>query len=391
MALTVVGGTYLELCYDPHWYELYGSGLRGAAAISGYVSDIKFVSSVGEDDISDAEAICSTFGICPAFTPASKTTSFSYYHPLSIPSTSYQDQFGKIVMPNVVGENILLYGMIEAEVKVDGDYVVYDPQNWISFEDTNSTARHLALVLNKKEAYLISNLSKQTSLLDVGKHLLISENAEVVVIKNGAQGAMVVEKSRHAIIPVFRTNAVWPIGSGDVFSAAFAWKWAIEKTSATEAANLASRLTAQYCQNRVLPLVNKNDTFETLITGESKKNIYIAGPFFTISEKWLINEIRNVLTDFGNVVFSPLHDVGIGHTDEIVAKDLAAIVKCDVMLAVFSGIDPGTIFEIGYAVALSKRVVVLAENILSEDLTMLVGTGCEITNDFSTAIYWTSW
>ena len=29
----VAGGTYLEFCREPHWYELFGSGLRASLAL----------------------------------------------------------------------------------------------------------------------------------------------------------------------------------------------------------------------------------------------------------------------------------------------------------------------------------------------------------------------
>jgi nucleoside 2-deoxyribosyltransferase len=61
------------------------------------------------------------------------------------------------------------------------------------------------------------------------------------------------------------------------------------------------------------------------------------------------------------------------------------------MFAVLDGLDPGTIFEIGYARALGKKVIVLIEDPGQHDLTMLIGTDCEITGDFTTAVYKASW
>jgi len=60
-------------------------------------------------------------------------------------------------------------------------------------------------------------------------------------------------------------------------------------------------------------------------------------------------------------------------------------------LAVVNGLDAGTLFEIGYAKSLGKKVVAFAQNVNSSDLTMLIGTDCEITSDFSTAVYKASW
>ena len=110
-----------------------------------------------------------------------------------------------------------------------------------------------------------------------------------------------------------------------------------------------------------------------------------------MAERWLINELRDKLLEFGNRVFSPFHEVGNGLPHEVVAPDIAGIREADVVLAVATGLDAGTIFEVGFARALGKRVVVFAENTTEHDLTMLIGTDCEITDDFATAIYSTSW
>jgi nucleoside 2-deoxyribosyltransferase len=390
--LTVVGGTYLEFCEEPHSRELYGSGLRGAIALSNHIPEIKFESCVGIDKARVANIICSTFGINASFVTIPQTVLFGYYHPLAQPLV-YPDisNWVKVKMPNVIANNILLYGQIEAEVKVNGSFVVYDPQNWISFKDTGSTAQKLALVLNRNEALLISKLPEHTDLSQVAIKLLETENADVVVIKNGSRGAFVVDETGSYTIPVFKTGSVWPIGSGDIFSAVFAWKWAIEKKQAKESAYWASRFTAQYCNNRLVPLPMTPTEFPTA-TSQSKSNtVYLAGPFFTMADRWLINELRDKLLEFGNKVFSPFHDVGFGTPQQVVDKDLSGIQKADIVLAVANGIDAGTIYEIGYARAIGKKVVVLAENVTDSDLTMMIGSECEITNDFSTAIYKVSW
>jgi nucleoside 2-deoxyribosyltransferase len=235
-------------------------------------------------------------------------------------------------------------------------------------------------------------------LISIGQSLQFSENAEIVVIKNGVHGALVFEKHNVFEIPVFNTSYVWPIGSGDIFSAIFSWKWIIEKESAYNSAFQASKYTAQYCQTKHLPVREPKKPLNRIEIKNKTKNIYLAGPFFSISERWLINEMRNTLINFGNNVFSPLHDVGIIDTGEIynnakaiATKDLEGLAKCDTVLAVITGIDAGTLFEIGYAKSLNKKIVILAQNICENDLTMLIGTGCEITNDFSTAIYKVSW
>lgn len=390
--LNIVGGTYIERCRDPNSYEIFGSGLRAAMALAEKGFNIQFSSCVGEKECETVSSNCNTFNITTSFQSIKKTISFNYDHPLAKPNVfPYLPDKPEIVLNSIVADNILYYGLIEATVKVIGDYVVYDPQNRISFKNTHSTARHLAIILNKKEAVYFCGLNDTEDLKEIGKSLLVNENAEVIVIKNGSQGALVIDDAGVYEIPVFRTNSVWPIGSGDIFSAVFAWKWIEEKLLPKDAAYFASLYTAFYCETKDIPLPSIPKDYEALSINSDKKKVYLAGPFFTMSERWLIKELRKSLIDFGNLVFSPFHDVGLGSTQTIVDQDIEGIVNADVLLAVVSGLDPGTLYEIGFAKALNKKVVVLAENITPEDLLMLSGTGCEITNDFSTAVYKASW
>ncbi|MBX0293126.1 nucleoside 2-deoxyribosyltransferase [Hymenobacter sp. HSC-4F20] len=391
--LTIVGGTYLELCREPHSEELYGSGLRAAVALSGNITDIHFHSCVGADKLGIAEFYAEAYRFRASFSEIPKTIAFHYYHPLAPPYVSPREVLDqpKLRLPAIQAEAVLLYGQVEAEVEVTGTYVVYDPQNHIPWKQALSTAKHLALVLNRKEALLLSGLPKDTELAAVGNALLSSEQAAVIIIKNGSQGALVIDHSGTQFIPVFKTTSVWPIGSGDIFSAVFAWQWAVNHVPPAEAARLASLYTAHYCQTKQRPLPVTHPVLEALDSKPPGQLIYLAGPFFTMAERWLINELRDKLLEFGNMVFSPLHDVGAGPPHQVVEPDLNGIRRADVVLAVATGLDAGTLFEIGYARALGKRVVVFAENTTEHDLTMLIGSDCEITSDLSSAVYRASW
>lgn len=397
--LTIVGGTYIEYCQEPEEEELWGSGLRAAAALSDKDFDVEFKSCIGKEELGNAKFICNTFNIKYEFQLIAETVTWEYYHPLSKPRAYSSFLKEPRIHIHIEAETVLYYGMAEADIKVNADYLVYDPQNGVPYMQTESVAKHLALVLNKKEAISLAGLDeKEEDLLKIGRILLTETNADVIVIKNGASGGLVIEPSDSSTFPVYFANTVWPIGSGDIFSAAFAWKWAIEKQSPVEAAKLASQYTASYCATRVLPLSKALSFNECIPIKEKKTKIYLAGPFFTISERWIINELRNTLLEFDNDVFSPLHDVGlIGKGDsitainEIVSKDLSGLEKSDVVLAVADNSDLGTIFEIGYAVANKKRIVILAENLNPNSLTMLEGSDCILVRDLPTAVYRASW
>jgi nucleoside 2-deoxyribosyltransferase len=398
--LDIVGGTYFEVCIEPKKErDLFGSGYRAAAALSAKGFDIELHSCISQAQVAIATSIAEAYGFILQPTITEKTVIFGYYHPLSIPECiNLNEQV--ITLPTIKRECILYYGLVEAKAVVHGNYLVYDPQNQIPFSSTGSTANHLAMVMNRKEAYHLSGCPETVSLKEVARVLLASQGAEVVVIKDGSQGALVVDADNIYIIPVYRTETVWPIGSGDIFSAVFAWQWAINKKPPCDAALLASQFTATFCSNTVLPLTEVPDEFEAILPKPKPKKIYLAGPFFNIAQRWLVTEFRLLLKEFGNDVFSPYHDLGIvpggnaafSKDDYVLArKDLNAIQDAELIVAILCDHDPGTVFEIGYAKALGKEVLIYSENLRQEDLFMMVGSDCRIVSDFSTAIYAASW
>lgn len=82
-----------------------------------------------------------------------------------------------------------------------------------------------------------------------------------------------------------------------------------------------------------------------------------------------------------------MHAVGPGPAHIVAPEDIAGLEASDVVFAILSGMDPGTIFEVGYAIKKDIPVVGLAQNVRPEDLKMMAGTGCEIQDDFASAIY----
>lgn len=400
--LEVVGGVYLELCIEPRWNQFYGSGGRAAAALCKLNNDIALSTYISKEYLSLAENLAAAYGFELKSVIAPQTVKFSYFHPLSIPQIEPAiDRISPAPGCIVEAKNILRFGLLEGGVQVHGRYAVYDPQNARKpelFGENGSTAEHLAIVANYGECL---KMTSQQGLIEphvLGEILLEKERAEVVVIKQGSLGATVVTCNGFKHIPAFRTERVWSIGSGDVFAAVFAHFWASKRTNCFESARLASLGTAYYCETKRLPIPANFDTIFDPAPLERKndfpktsKMVYLAGPFFTMAERWLIEESRRYLLEQHFEVFSPIHDVGRGSANEVVPKDIEALNKCDLVFAVLDGLDAGTLFEIGYARSLNKPVIVFVQNESSENLKMLEGTNCEIVDDFVTAIYRTVW
>lgn len=402
--LHIAGGAYLEDCIEPHWSEFYGSGVRAAAAISSMCPEV-VLSTYAPVERKDAlESIAAAFNFTVHISDAKQIVQFKYLHGLAVPViTPSVRAIARAAPLHIKAPNVLRFGFLDGEAVVTGDRVVYDPQDAYApapFGENESTAAHLAIVANAREANHLAYGTEQASDTDiavVGKKLLNDQKAEVVVIKQGSLGALVITASETRTIPVYRTDMVFPLGSGDVFAAVFACQWAEHGNHPFDAAEQASRATADYCDSRTLP-ITLDVTSQRIPVASSQTAfphqnnfVYLAGPFFTMAERWLIEECRNSLRLQGFQVFSPFHDVGHGLAEVVVPADIKALDSSNVVFAVADGLDAGTLFEIGYARARGKPVIAFVQNESKDDLKMLEGTGCEITDDFVTAIYRTVW
>jgi len=395
--LEIIGGSYYEYCYDPQWNELYGSGLRAAVALSQKKVPLRLHTYADTQTSEIIKVIAAHLGIELMCTNSAKAIEFKYQHPLATP-TIYPS-VAEIIKPSPIkistDQKILCYGMLEGNALISGCEVVYDPQSPgspISFWQNGSNAEKLVLVLNYREA---STLAHTNDIQDIVSYLFDHEKMYTGIIKNGPEGAIAINHERKTShIPAYITDRVWTIGSGDIFTSHFAHHYLIQGIELEEAACLASKETAWYANNSTLPIPLSLDDWNpsTIIRKNyQQKKVYLAGPFFTMSDRWLINEFRDALLSMNIMVFSPLHDVGIGTFEEVVAPDLKGLEESDIVLAIVNGLDSGTLFEIGYAKALGKPVIAFSEEDCEKSLTMLYGTNCKILNDFTTTIYHLIW
>lgn len=395
--LTIVGGIYREKMMWPASDEVYGSAGRAACSIAVMGASVALYgyADTVADEVMAGNAMHYGFSWHP--TAIEQGVAFRYTHGLAKPEISRWS----IDVPEieVSGTHVLRYGMLEGAPRVSADYAVYDPQNtdnpeW--FRANGSMAKHLAVVLNEHEARTL--LGKQLPPEKLLDEVARAENAEVVILKQGARGALVFDKGIVQPIPAFETFGVSKLGSGDQFSAQFARAWLVDGLGATEAALQASKATAYYCEQSKFPTREELTTFDPapLAPGPMRQEgrqatVYLAGPFFKLSELWIIEEARDQLFAMGLNVFSPFHDIGPGPAGIVVPADIKAIAECDFIYAITDGLDSGTIYEIGYARALGKPVVVYAETESPEDLKMMEGSDCFICRDFVSSIYRAGW
>lgn len=399
--MVVVGGAYEEWCLRPSWHEVFGSAGRAASAIAAIVGPGKLTLYCYIDARTGPvlEARCALEGTRLVSTVVPATCSFRYTHALQRPAVERpQSAYPSIV---VKAESILRFGMLEGDAVVHGKRVVYDPQGNLTaepFSTNGSSADELFVVLNEREALAMTRLGEGATALELAQATRTLQRACGVVLKRGPLGALVLDGDEWTEVPAFQTDTVWKIGSGDVFAANFALGWAMEGRSASDSAFRASLATAVYCDGRGFPELPMLDIFPAKPIQPSARwragrrpRIYLASPIFTLAQLWLVEQARESLRGFGLEVFSPFHDVGYGSAADVVQLDLEGIHISDLVFAIADGLDSGTIYEIGYARAQGKPVVVYCENESSEDLKMLEGSDCLLCKDYVSSIYRALW
>lgn len=398
--MRIIGGIYIEQSIFPENNVIYGSGGRAAAALNKLCSDIKLTSYIGENRCDDIKYhIENIWNIELESYSVPEIVSFTYYHGLSAPVIRPTRLPVENAPQIIVNDDVILqFGMLEGDAIVHGKKVIYDPQNPESpkfFDDNGSTAKELAYVLNRSEAYKLTGCIDSDS---AAKRLLEQSNVVAVVIKAAADGAKIYTPTTIDHVSAYATDTVWPIGSGDVFASVFSFYWGVKNMSPTEAAKYASKGAALYCGRKQIPLnedmlMCKEFIYPVLkpIRKPVDATIYLASPFFTMGQLWLVEEARAAFLNAGFNVFSPYHDVGIGDAEKVVPADIQGIEDANVMFALCDGLDAGTLFEVGYAVKKGLPVVAFGEQTSDEAMKMLYGTNCKVFRDFTSAIYHAQW
>ncbi|MBN3794544.1 PfkB family carbohydrate kinase [Burkholderia sp. Ac-20392] len=392
--IAVVGGVYHEKCIWPDWDQIVGSGGRAAIALRSHVDKVTLHTYAADEVKSVFERTARFYDFDVKTTSAKSGISFEYVHCMSTPViTPTLARIPSHVPILVTADVVLRFGMLEGSGLVDAKWCVYDPQSAFCpepFWDNGSKAQHLAIVANRSEIIAMAGIAD----VFAAAQSLINKGAEVVVVKSGPVGAFVYTASGSSSqVPAYQSSRVWTIGSGDVFAAIFAAQWAVHHKSPEYAANIASLAVSQYAEMMALPvstpdvLAKQPRPPATTVPGR----VYLASPFFTLGQRWLVDEARRSLEELGLCVFSPVHEVGHGPAHEVGPKDIEALESCDRVFAIVDGLDAGTIFEVGYARAKNLPVYALAQAVSEEDLKMATGTECCIYYDFVTALHHTAW
>lgn len=397
--MIIGGGTYREEVNSTSYREdVGGSGFRAASLLAG--AGVEFVTAVEDGFTPLLEGACGLLGITARNIGRDRAVGFHYRAPFVEPTirghtAALDDTF------EVVGEDMLAYGMVERGArKLLATTLVYDPQ---STDDALFTQEHppwdaparLAICANAVETRAFNGGPDVEA---AARQMAETLGADAVVTKAGARGCLVTERQseRQTWVGAHPTATVHKLGSGDVFSAAFAHAWH-NGSEPVDAARFASAATAWWCDGNGLALSPGALAGELPDAGSDELDntgraplIYLAGPFFSIEQRWLIDQCKIFLEGAGARVFSPVHDIGLGGP-EVADADLAGLAKCDAVFAILDGWDPGTLFETGWATARDIPVVAAGGIGHAEGPTMLLGTGAEQHADYTSAMYRAIW
>jgi nucleoside 2-deoxyribosyltransferase len=110
----------------------------------------------------------------------------------------------------------------------------------------------------------------------------------------------------------------------------------------------------------------------------NRPNVYLAGPLFSANERQWNASLRNILSGFCDV-YLPQEDGALlvdlvangmevnEAKNEIFARDIQAIERCNILLLVMDGrvIDEGACFELGYAYSQGKICIGLKTDVRS--------------------------
>lgn len=388
----VVGGTYHETCDEPVVRWTYGSGVRAASVLGEACTE--FVTVADHVSLAEAHAVLGDTPI--THTVRSAAIWFEYYTPLHRPRLHQSVSDGHISVPDVMGDEVLVFGMVEAKPAVTCRKAVVDPQHSLSLDEirTRIHADELAIVANRAELLALGGAQDLAAGVQAVRD---ATGAQVVVVKAGALGALVfVEEAGPELIPVYRTETVFPIGSGDVFTAAFAGQWLAAAADPVQAAVDASRRTAGYVLTRqTTPIViDETDSLPAplLLSHDVHPQVYVAASFETPEQRWSASTIAAGIDDIGGSSVYPLRDIGPKKDAATTASaDLKALDECDAVVLLADAARVGPFVECGWAVSRGTPVVVLSSDDDPDRFTMLRGTGAVVVHDLATAAYHAVW
>lgn len=225
--------------------------------------------------------------------------------------------------------------------------------------------------------------------------------ADVIVLKENRGGSrmhITLDNATH-LLPAQLSSTVNSVGVGDVFAAAYL---AHLRTGPLEAGWRATYAAAAYSQTTdpdvfastvrresLLSLQEMKDLGGTSLPWEMRpnKHIYLAAPDFARADRRAIERAASSLSYHNFRVRRPVQENGelpLGSDglalDEMYRKDVDLLDHCQLLFAVPTGKDPGTLVEIGLAIAKGIPVVVYDPGRECDNTMVIAGSRCYSTD-----------
>lgn len=379
--MQIAGGLYTETCITPSWQEEFGSGGRAAAAVS-KLSPGSVLHTYARRDKQAGIKRLQSLGLKIRQSPCQDGVAFAYFHPLSKP---YIEPSPAQIFQNdpihLEGKAVLRFGFLDGDAIVRAARAVYDPQTSndpAPFFENGSKADELAIVVNEAEAM---SIAPSFDALQACREIISRHFADVVVLKRGVRGAIVFEgDGSEQTIPAYWSKRVFKIGTGDVFSAIFAYYWAEETRSPSESANLASMHVSRYAETKCLTPDFSSTSKIIPISQTQSHSLRLEGKVDTIGGRYTLEEACYRLRELGVKVVCPLVDGPQCCDDEW--GSLLLLSDQPEQIAISRCIN--TVRD--------GRFVTLFLEISDQSLVMkLVEEGVNVTSDFTTAMYQACW
>lgn len=377
--MEIVGGLYHELCDFPRWRAIRGSGGRAAFLLAGQVAARLHCYASARESAGIEELQARGVTVCAHSAPSG--IAFAYFHSLSTPHIEPPPETLRPAEPfTVSGQTFLRFGLLEGDpvIKAAGR-AVYDPQTArepIPFHANGSSASEWALVVNARE---LAAIGGSEDLAAAAARAQADQGAAVVVAKCGPAGAQVFvrDTTRPVTVPAYQSDRVFKIGTGDVFSAAFAFHWAERGLPADLAADRASRAVSAYCDHPHAGLLEHDKVERPPVPTGPGRTILLLGASETLGQRYVLEEARFRLRELGAEVVAP-------------ALDLAPpACAAKAVLVVADGAGQA---EWACADALAEggaRRIVFAQP--GDGVPPRAERGAIVTNDFATAVYRAIW
>jgi 7-cyano-7-deazaguanine synthase len=301
-----------------------------------------------------------------------------------------------VQVDTIDAENVVVFGMVEARPAVNARRVIVDPQYSLTLGQVVEAvvADDLVIVANHHE---VIGMASIPNLNAAAQTIIEQTGATGLVVKAGALGALVFRPNAEVVgVPAIKTERVFPIGSGDVFTAALAKQY-LEGQDLVTAARQASLRTAGYVTTRQLgPVEMPPDVAETASpTVHSVQNpptVYVAASFANAEQRWSASTIADGIRDIGGRSLYPLRDLGQKQEAVSTAQaDLRGLDSCNALVLLADVARTGPFFEAGWATCRGLPTVVVNSDSDPDRYTMLRGTGAESVSDLSTAAYRSVW